>query len=267
MTMQEWLLVRATKRWYDQQADYMAAAVAYYAPLAIIPLAYIVVTISGIVFEAAYIEAWLLEKGAALGPELATLIRDGVLTFATTTQGQAIPFISTIFFSAVVIVSFNTLIGGINQVCQVPHKGVRGWIEKCLRSAIFLGVLGAYISALLLVQQLFEFWEHIIAGFLAFVAFWVLTAILCMLAYTILTWHSLSLPGRMWGGIAASALLLTGQSVVSIYAASSQVPGLFTAAELIVVLLVWVYVIVCIVLFGAAVAYEYDVKNNDTSVC
>jgi uncharacterized BrkB/YihY/UPF0761 family membrane protein len=62
-------------------------------------------------------------------------------------------------------------------------------------------------------------------------------------------------------------MLLAGQSIVSIYAAT-HVPGLFTAAELIVVLLVWVYVIVCILLYGVSVAYEYDHNSkNNQSLC
>ena len=258
--MQHWLLVRAGRRWYDQYADYMAASVAYYAPLAIIPLAYIVVTISGVIFDGVYIEAWLLKKGAGLGPELTSLIRDGVLVFADTAKGQTMPFLSVLFFSVVVIVAFNTLIGGIHQVCQVPHKGIKGCVEKCLRSAILLGILGGYVTALLVAERIFQVWESNFATVPSWGMFWFLTTVLCTVAYAVLTWYPLSLSARWRGGLAASGLLLLGQSFISAYAATAGVPGLFAAAQLVVVLLLWVYAIVCIILYGAAVAYEYDSK-------
>lgn len=258
--MQHWLLVRAGKRWYDQYADYMAASVAYYTPLAIIPLAYIVVTLSRIVFDAAYIEAWLLDMGAGLGPELTSLIRDGVIVFSDTTKGQVIPLLSVIFFSAVVIVALNTLIGGIHQVFQIPHKGIKGWIEKCLRSTIFIGILSAYVATLLLFGQILAMWDSALSNLVGWVLFWLMTAVLCTIAYAVLTWYPLSLAARWRGGLAASGLLLIGQSFISTYAAGTSVPGLFAAAQLVVVLLLWVYAIVCIILYGAAVAYEYEKK-------
>ena len=92
-------------------------------------------------------------------------------------------------------------------------------------------------------------------------------SVLFSLAYRILPWEQPSFGARLQGALMASVLLSIVRVLVVFYLSLTPVPGLFEAAGVMIVLLLWLYATASVFFFGAAIAHvlhQQPPKNSDT---
>lgn len=260
-------LGRAAGLWYEKDADYMAATMSYYTLFAAVPLLLLTVTIASVVYGNDLVVATLRNWGEVLGPGVVELLHSAVNNLEALTYNFSFPIVGAIFFSGMVIVLLNAFTTGLHQLWGIPHRGVRGWVEKCLHSLVFVVALEIYLVVLLGFAYVANFMITDTGYFfyaLSKLVFFILaTTILFSLMYRILPWQAPPLAARLIGALVASCLFAVAKLLVALYVSATPVPDLFGAAGLIIVLLIWIYVSAAILYYGAAVAHEWN-QNTET---
>lgn len=256
-----WFLIlkAAAVRFYNHDADHLAAALAYYTPFALTPLIFVSVTVLSYVYGSSYAVDMLMIWGSVLGPEMLNLLSEAITRLRETASDFSIPVVGSLFFFAMIVVAFNTLISGFHHLWEVPHRGLSGWLQKSWRSVVFVFVLQAYLILIMGVDGFVLAYSD--AAFLPLVATgigFIATTWLFYLAYRFLPISPHSRLSSLYGAMVASVLLGLAKSLVALYVTSAAVPKLYDAAGLIVALLIWIYSAAAIVYFGAAVVHEAD---------
>ena len=252
----------AMSLWYHQGADAISATVSYYMLFAITPLLLLVIMFVGQVYGTASVANALTEWGRVLGPEMVKLLTTSVVNLETIANSYSIPVIGVLFFSSMVVVMMNTYTNGLHSLWGIKRSGIRAWWKKSLRSVTFILVFVVYLSIFLAVDDLISATTQQAAvglqALLHALFFVFLTTLLMNAALYILpAWHP-SRHARLYGGLVTSTLLYLTKSFVALYLVFTPTPGLFGAAGLILVFLIWGYASAAIVFYGAAVAYVSD---------
>lgn len=257
------ILKSAALRWYNHDADHLAAALSYYTPFALTPLILVSVTVLSYVYGTDFAVDMMMIWGNILGPDMLAFLSEAIANLRNTNTTFEIPIIGSVFFFAMIIVAFNTLTSGFHHVWEVPHTGIRGWLQKSWRSLVFVFVLQAYLILIMGIDGMFLHSENLaflplVTTAISFVA----TTWLFYLMYRFLPVSPHSRKASLMGALVASILLGVAKSLIALYVDTAAVPKLYDAAGLIVALLIWIYAAASIVYFGAAVVHEYDAVGN-----
>lgn len=253
------ILKNAAGRWYNHDADHLAAALSYYTPFALTPLIFVSVTVLSYVYGSDFAVDMMMIWGNVLGPDMLAFLSEAIGNLRNTNTTFEIPVIGSVFFFAMIIVAFNTITSGFHHIWEVPHTGIRGWLQKSWRSVVFVFVLQAYFILVMGIDGIFLHSEYLVflpfvTALIAFVA----TTWLFYLMYRFLPISPHSRKASLMGALVASVLLGIAKSLIALYVDTAAVPKLYDAAGLIVALLIWIYAAASIVYFGAAVVHEYD---------
>lgn len=257
------LIKDAALRWYEKDADHLSAALAYYTPFALTPLIFVSVNILSYFYGATYTGEMLRAWGSVLGPDVLAFLSEAIINMHSTAATMPIPVFGSLFFLGMIIVAFNTVTGGFHQLWDVPHTGVRGWLRKSWRSVVFMFVLQAYLVLIMAVDGFFLSWSapaytKIVSSLIAFFA----TAWLFYLMYRFLPIQPYSRSASFVGAAVASFLLSIAKGLIALYVSTAAAPHLYEAGGLVVALLIWMYATAAVIYFGAAVVYEYAVREQ-----
>ncbi|MFT7507605.1 MAG: membrane protein [Acidimicrobiales bacterium] len=256
---------QSARLWYDRDAAGMAATVSYYVLFAIAPLLLLTVVSSSFLYGRDFVVWTLNQWGSVLGPEVLVLLQDAVRNLEVLSDGFGIPIVGIIFFSSMVVVMFNTFTTGLNHLWGIPDRGFKVWLRKSAHSVVFIIAFEACLLFLVGLDKILS--SLIIASDIPSLIivksgiFVVATAVLFSFAFGILPSKSPSRYARLCGGFVASSLFLVAKSLVAWYVGTTPIPGLFGAAGLILILLMWVYVSVAVIYYGAAFAHILDKKR------
>lgn len=252
----------AARRWHRQGAEQRAAALAYFTPFALTPLIILSITILGVILGPEHVTNLLVRWGSAIDPGATALLYDSVLNFESVGTHYFMPILGIVFLAGMVFIALNSLIAGLHAMWGVRPVTWRHFFLQLWHSAIFILVLEGYLTALIVVNDIFSFlsattelsWVGLIPKAFGLFA----TVLLLSIAYGLLPLTAPSRTARLSGASVAGVLLLFSNELVALYFATAPVQSLFGAAGLLISLLVWVYVAAAIVLYGAACAYVYD---------
>lgn len=251
--------------WYEKDADLMAATISYYAIFAVTPLLLITISLSSLLYGKEHVAQTFTEWGSILGPDLVALLTDAVANLELLSGNFATPFLGALFFSGMTIVMFNAFTTGLHNLWNLPYHGVFSWIKKSANSAEFIIAFEIYLLLLIGfykgVETVPSFQTGIITDVLSIVVSIVLTTALFGLMYHLLPRRHPNFSARMVGAFVAGILFTAAKSLIGIYLLLTPVPGLFGAAGLLVVLLIWVYISVSIIYFGATLSYVLSDKK------
>lgn len=247
--------------WYHNDADHLAASVSYYSLFGLVPFILLTLAFTSFIFGREVVSGYLMAAGGLLGGDILSLLTDAISNLETMAGKFSIPLLGVVFFSGMTIVMINTFTSGLMHIWSVSHHGFRGWLNKSFRSVLFV-VLVQIVVLLMLVVQLAATWLTFLPLWLVtafvFLGNFILITFLISLAYGTLLWETPSWRARWRGAIVASALFYAAKLLVAFYVSITPFPGLFGAAGLLVVLLIWVYATVSILYFGAALAKVLD---------
>ena len=264
------LLYRAIAIWLQREADIHAAALAYFVPFAITPLLLLSITIVGLLIGNNEVGTLLLRWGNSLDPKLTDLIFLSVKNFDKLTTSYYLPLLATIFFSSMVVVTFNSLVSGLNKIWQIESNGWKNFFKRSGRSGLFFIFLQGYLIGLILLDRMFALLSQIqfldLLWYFRPIIFFGSTLILFTLSYGILTLRAPSFRARFYGAVVASGLILFTKELVALHTATTPIASLFGAAGLIIVLLVWIYITAAIIFFGASFAAAYEESKRSTQI-
>lgn len=261
------LLRQALRVWVRHEADQHAAALAYFTPFALTPLIIISISMIGYVFGADRLTDMLVRWGNGVDVGVTDLIYKSVQNFDIVTGYYYLPIVGGMFLSIMVFITLNSLIVGLHKLWDVELYGWRTFLRKSWRIALFIVVLQGYFIAVIMLGDtiaiaksltgLMVFWS-----FLSYVVSFVLTLTLLAVAYGVLALQSPTFNARFAGATVAGVLLFFSRELVTLHFSTAPVQSLFGAAGLLITLLVWVYVVAGIVLYGAAFARVYDEERT-----
>lgn len=260
-----WLLLRATfGEWYEDRAQRLGAALAYYTIFALAPGLIIVIAVAGLLIGREAESQIIQQIRDLIGPQGATAIEATIRSARTATlgaTGTALAIVPLVFGLWGV---FGELQDGLNTIWGVRPKPGRRMIDVVTeRFWSFTMVVG--IGFLLLVSLALSACLAAVGTYLAYllpapagvletvnfvISFAVITAsfalIFKLLPDVNIAWRD------VWLGASVTSLLFTvGKFLIGLYLGKSAVASAFGAAGSLVVIVVWVYYSAQILLLGA----------------
>ena len=252
------LLYRAAILWFERGAGNYAAAFSYYTPLALIPLLLFTVSFVSFFYGQAFTEQVFADWGSILGTDLVELIKSALITLNLETQTSRLPMVAIFFFLGFYLVAINVLSEGFHKLWGNEVVGLRAFVKRSLRSVWFLFILQAYLVFIIGLE--FFVAPTLFAPYTLFISatFFASTTAFFILLYKVLVLEAPSWAGCFAGATVSSLLFVVIKSLVDFYIATTPVLTLYGAANLILILLVWIYIFAALIFYGAAVAGLYD---------
>lgn len=252
------LLYKASLLWFDRGAGNYAAAFSYYAPLALIPLLFFSLSVVSFFYGQTFSEQVFADWGSVLGADLVTLIRDALIKLNIETQTSKLPFMAGFFFLGLYLVAVNVLSEGFHKLWGNEVSGFRAFVMRSFRAIWFLFILQMYL--IIIIGLDFFIAPTLFGPYMVLVSavFFASTTVFFILLYKTLVLEAPSWTGCFAGATVASLLFILIKSLVDVYIATTPALTLYGAANLILILLVWIYILAGLIFYGAAVAGLYD---------
>lgn len=248
------LFKEAAHLWYDRDGDRLAAVVSYYAVFALVPLMLAIVTLVGFFFGQEVVAEVLRGWGAILGDDLVLLLQNAVFNLGQVASGHGVP-LGGLFFLGVTVMGFNELAQGFHELWSIPHQGFQGFLKKSVASMTFILFLCAFVAvSIVLIARIHFLVDSALVKLLGSIA---LLTIIFTVVLRLLPYHKLPMKSIYVGGFVTAILFSISKILIALYASLTPFPGLYGAAGMIIVLLIWVFAAAAIVYFGAAVAYVH----------
>lgn len=254
------LIIQSAKLWLNQDMVYYAAAFSYYAPLALAPLILISLTVVGVFYgeeaTAKIFSGW----GEVLGSDLMKMITIAVNNLTIATNSFTIPIIGILFFSVICLVALNVVSAAFERLRQKEKmdRGLFSWIKRSFRSAIFIFILQFYLMGIITINSFLTLINPPGGEFISLIGFGLSSVVFFTALYRLLYKSHPSLKGCLVGGVVATILFMSAKHAVYVTLITTPALNFYGGAGLILVLLIWVYVLAAILLYGAAIANTYD---------
>jgi membrane protein len=247
--------------WATERPGQLAAALAYYGMFAFAPVIFIAFWVAGFFIDQFSGEQFFTRMENLLGPEVTIFIQDSVNAIAQTTTGSSV--ITTLISVAALLLAasglFYQLIFALNKIWGVPQPE-RGQTSGLIRQRLFsfLMVIGVGILFILasLVNVVISWFGSLFdlnsnmpvitaLGFLG-IATLVFALIYKVLPETEISWRD------VWvGAFVTAVLVILATLIFGLYLSLGNVGSAFEAAGAFAVLLIGIYTIAQVFLFGA----------------
>jgi membrane protein len=269
------ILGRAARRWIDDDAPQLGAALAYYSLFSVAPLLIIAAAIAGIAFgEESVRRALEAQLAEQVGAEPARALLSLVDVAAKPRQGfwAALIGAAALVVGAVsFFVSLRTAFARIwKGEAKPPPSGIAGIVSAYTIATVMVVGAGLLLMAALVVSAVLAGLEGVGRG--AAGAPWRAVEIVVSLGVATLVfalvfrvtshfrWR------HIWLGALATAILYAiGKALFGLYVEWSGVQSGYGAAGALVVFLVWVYYTAQIILFGAEVVAAGEAEGKRLS--
>jgi len=260
-----WSLLNATcSDWYEDRAQRMGAALAYYTIFALTPGLVIVMALAGVLLGAAAEIRIIGQIHDLIGEQGAKAIEATVRSARATPPGTTaigLALITLVFGLWGVFGELQDSLNTIWGVTPKPGRRVRDIVKERFWS--FAMVVGT--GFLLLVSLVVTAWLAAVGTYVSYLlpapalALEVLNSVISLAVITgafalifkllpdvRIAWRD------VWLGAAVTSLLFTiGKSLIGLYLGKSAVASAYGAAGSLVIIVVWVYYSAQILLFGA----------------
>ncbi len=268
MTSIKLFLTDLLATWNKSRTPRLAAALSYYSLFSLVPMLFIAVTVGSLFFENLNIGQRLFEQLAEiLGVETVEFLKDAIISLGDVNSGGS--WLSTLIgLGAIIYAStglFASLKDAINTIWEIPIAERNAPKQIVLdRLLAFLLVLGA--GLLFVISSFANLIINMAASIVRFdlpltISNNLLLLILAMLSFSLLykilpevkvSW------GDVWLGAAITSMLLfIAGRILGIYFSISNLTSAFGAASALAVILVSVYYMSQIFLFGAVFTKVY----------
>jgi membrane protein len=256
-------------KWSADDAQEMAAALAYYAVFSIAPLLMIAIAVAGLVFGQSTAQGEIMNQlQGLLGPQGARAVETMLRNANHLGSGLVatiVGVVSLLLGASGVMGQLQSSMNRMWKVQPVPRAAVVGYVRQRMLS--FTMVLG--VGFLLLVSlvasaalaaigkymgERLPFGETVLEVLNLSVSFAVIT-FLFMLIFRYVP--ETRVPWRdVWHGAAFTAVLFSlGKFAIGLYLGKSSIASSYGAAGSLVILLVWVYYSAQILFLGAELTY------------
>lgn len=244
--------------WEKDNVNQLAAAVAYYATLSLVPTLLILIAFATMVLGAETARQELFSNLALLGGEPAVELAKSALAGATPVSGR----VATIVSGFVVLMSstqlFAQLQEALNRVWEVkpPGVGLKVMVRRRLVALVIVALLAALVLASFLASAAISIADQLVGGFgyweaVNTAATFVIGSVLMAFLFQILPAVELTLRDTRLAAALTVALLMASKWGFALYVGRASMASTYGAAGTLVAFLLWVYVSAQIVLIGA----------------
>jgi membrane protein len=266
------LLKDAAVNWFNDYAQSMGAALAFYTMFSIAPLLLIVISVAGFFFGEEAARGEVFEQLQELLGDAGALAVQDLLDSAGKRDDSVIAtvFGLTLLFIGATSV-FAELQDALDRIWRAPHKPKTSGLWRVVRARLlsFGMILG--IGFLLMVSLAFsaglaalsELWDPYSTGW-ASVANAIELALGVLLGTMVFALIYKTMPrvrvewNDVWVGATVTSLLfIAGKFLIGKYLGRSGISSGFGAAASLVIVLLWVYYSAQIFLFGAEFTWAY----------
>jgi membrane protein len=264
------LLSQTYNEWFEDKAERLGAALAFYAAFSIAPMLVIVVAVVDLFYSGDTLAYVRSQIGAVIGYNAAEAAVAMIQSVKSGEGGMTATLISllTLFVGATLV--FAQLQDAMNTIWEVQPKPRRFWWDilrmrllsfAMVLAVCFLLLISLVISAVLAATS--SYLKGLLPGtepvwpILDFVITFGITTVLFAMIYKILPdvhihWND------VWIGAAATAVLFTiGKILIGLYLGRSSFASAYGAAGSLVVVLTWVYYSSQILFLGAEFTQVY----------
>ncbi len=255
--------------WRQSKVSTLAAAVAYYSVLSLVPLFAVLLRIGGIVLGDTQAQMQLGIQLHAFTGGTSTVLVDQVLQ---TIAGKGSLTTDIVTVSVFLIGStelFYKLQLALNTIWGIPPVGVQYALRHRLLSLVTIMLLGGLLLVSFAAGTLFAVasqWIGTVAPVLASVLFWQRVEILISfftvtmlfsISYRVLPARTVSWSASWWGALIAGTLFIIGRLGIGWYVATRDFT-FYGAAGSFLAFLLWLYFAIQLYLLGAVISAVYD---------
>lgn len=253
-----WLFYHSGKRWLNQGMSYYAAAFSYYAPLSLIPLILLSLSVCGFFYGADFVKNIFFSWGTIFGGDVLELLDVAVKNLDSEVHSYRIPFLMIIFFCSISVLTFNVLGNAFQHVWGINETGLKVWLKQTSRSLFFVIILQLYLIFIIGTEGFLVQTDIHNFPFVTEIIWFASISALFVLLYKYLVSNAPSWSGCIFAGTVAGFLFVWAKEIIGLYLAFQPVLSIFGTAGLMLILLLWVYVLASIIIYGASVAGMYD---------
>ena len=253
--------------WATERPGQLAAALAYYGMFAFAPVIFIAFWVAGFFIDQFSAAQFYTRMENLLGPEVTIFIQDSVNAISETTTGSS--FITTLISVAALLLAasglFYQLIFALNKIWGVPAPE-RGRTSGLIRQRLFSFLMVISVGLLLILGSLVNV---IITWFgslfdisssmpvISALAFLGIATLAFALIYKILPETEISWRDVWVGAFVTAVLVILATVIFGAYLSLGNVGSAFEAAGAFAVLLIGIYTIAQVFLFGAMFTRVY----------
>lgn len=271
------LCTESIRRWNDDYAQSMGAALAYYAMFSIAPLLLIVISLTGIFFGPEAIRGEIFSQLRGLMGD------DGALAVEQLLESVSQPeksLLATLIGAIVLTIGATTVFGelqdDLDRIWKVPVREKEAGLWRLIRNRIlsFGMILG--IGFLLLVSLIFnavlaalsKWWAPIfgewatVASISNFIISFLMVTAMFALIYKFMPRARILWSDVIVGSLVTALLFTIGKTLIGIYLGESGVASGYGTAGSLIALLIWVYYSAQIFLLGAEFTKIYAERHG-----
>ncbi|MCB1909939.1 MAG: YihY/virulence factor BrkB family protein [Rhodocyclaceae bacterium] len=263
---------RAARKWAGDRCTTYAAALAYYSAFSLAPVLVIAVSVAGLIFSSESVSGRLVgELETLVGADGAALIERMI---AASYQSGSSGVAALVSFGVVLAGAtglFMQLGNAFEAVFGPRHNGRSAWQAQLagrLRGlAVIIGVGFLLMVSLVASAAILALGEYAterlrpflwIASLLQIGITLVLQTSMIAMIYKVLVPRSLSHRSLIAGAVATAVLFELGKWGIGVYLGRSNISATYGAAGSLAVILVWVYYVSLIMLYGAEITFQLD---------
>lgn len=266
------VLKKSVSKFIEDDILTHSAALSYYTIFSLPPLLLIVLSITKLFYKADAVKGVLFAQIEVLvGNEGAQLLMksiENIHIFETTFWATIMSIAVLIFTSTTGLV---TMQNALNKIYKVKPKPENSGLLEMVRDRFLSFALLISFSIILLISLVLD---ASITAFESYMKDWIVgsSTTLTLLSSTALSFIIITLELAMifkflpdvklkwkdvwFGAILTSILLGLSKYLISFYIGKSDIAGLYDAAGSVMVIMVWVFYIFLIILFGAVFTYS-----------
>jgi membrane protein len=271
------ILKEAAAAWYDDRAQRMGAALAYYSVFSIAPLLILAIAVAGLLLGPKAATGQVVEElRGTFGDKAALAVQETLVSFDDQRTGLTATVISIITLLFGAMGAFNELQDALNTIWKVkprPGWGIKDFFRYRFLSFLMVLATGFLLLSSLLATAFIEgvrkylppdllpgdlrLWQ----GINSLVSFGLVTILFAMIFKILpdvrLAWKD------MWAGAVITALLFSlGKFLIGLYLGRTTVSSAYGAAGSVVIILIWVYYSAQILLFGAELTRAFSLRRG-----
>jgi membrane protein len=258
-------------QWREHNAASLAAALAYYALVSIVPLVVLAIAGLGIFFDrTATIHQVQAQISSVAGKDIGQLVAD----VASSTRRSNNLFVAIVSALITVFASlglFNHIRSSLDRMFHAPKEKKMTWKKNFLRNISLFVIFGAIglvllLSALLTTDILFIaqylFGAPKLMNLLNVIFFFLMTTLFVTSIYRLLPSIKLPWKALLIGAVATSLFLTLGKLMIGWYLGAKDPASVYGGASAVVALLIWVYYSAQIFYFGVEFTYIYAKRKQ-----
>lgn len=271
------LCTESIRRWNDDYAQSMGAALAYYAMFSIAPLLLIVISLTGIFFGPEAIRGEIFSQLRGLMGD------DGALAVQQLLESVSQPeksLLATLIGAIVLTIGATTVFGelqdDLDRIWKVPVREKEAGLWRLIRNRILSFGIILGIGFLLLVSLIFnavlaalsKWWAPIfgewatVASISNFIISFLMVTAMFALIYKFMPRARILWSDVIVGSLVTALLFTIGKTLIGIYLGESGVASGYGTAGSLIALLIWVYYSAQIFLLGAEFTKIYAERHG-----